>query len=159
MLRDGVHSLAHFGPTVLQNDVIFGLDFNANVTFFDHAVADAAVFDPAGEPGVFGLVKFISDREQGFFQTDTLAEDLSGGGLSAGVQNVVIAELPPVKPALGTQGVDSAFHGKGDLVDAESAHGPARDIVGVYGFGFNINIRNGIGTGRMACGPFEHLGP
>ncbi len=159
MLRDSIHSLAHVGPAVLQNDVIFGLDFNFDVTFFDHAVADAAILYPAGQPGVFGPVKFIFDRQQRSFQTHTLAEGLSGGGLSAGVQNIVVAELPPVKPALGTQLVDTAFHGKGDLVDTESAHGPARDIVGVYGFGFNINIRNVIGTGRMAGGPFEHLGP
>jgi hypothetical protein len=44
LLGDGIDTLAHFGPPVLQNEMVFRLDFNFNLAFFEHAIADTAIF-------------------------------------------------------------------------------------------------------------------
>ena len=47
--------------------MVFRFDFNFDFAFFDHAIADAAIFYPAGQTRGFGGIEFIFDGQQGFF--------------------------------------------------------------------------------------------
>ncbi len=152
-------TLPHLGPAVVNDHFMRPLNRDPNFRRLRHAVANACIFNPAGQASVSGFIKCILNRQQGCFSPGAPFDDLACGGHIPIIKRVVIAELPAIEAGLFAQIVNTTFQPKGGLVDPKAAHGPAGQIVGVNGRTDHIGHREIV----RACGvpgrPLQHLHP
>jgi hypothetical protein len=83
---------------------------------------------------------------------------LPGGEGVADAENVAITHFPTVEAHPLRQHVQAGFDGKRGLVGAESAHGPARRIVGVNRQRFHIDMIHAIRPAGVPGSSLQHLG-
>ena len=107
-----MNALTHFGPAVTQFNAIRGHDLEARIADFLQAVTNAAILDGASQSGILVLVEAILDRLQTLTQADPLTQHMTGGGYTAGGQDVVVAKLPVIKAGLDAEFIHQAFHGE-----------------------------------------------
>jgi len=152
--RNGVHALAHFGPTVTHfHPVVVGSEAHHRRALLVEAVAEAGVLQPEPEPdGLAGLTSRIVERldlvEARFGAAGTLVHDLTRAPHVSRPDHVALADLPPGDADQLGEPVEDTLHRELGLVRAEASERTAHQVVRAHRGGLTAVVSTSIAFQR-----------
>ena len=101
-------------------------------------------------------VDYVFDGQQRFFQRRAFVGDLSVGEHAARLDGIAETNLPWRDANLARQQIQIALHGEAGLRDAKPAESARRNVVGVNGAAFDIDVVNLIGPRGVRASALQH---
>src|SRR4030042_1228897 len=92
---------------------------------------------------------------QGVTETTALDEKFCGMGIS-GLEGILQSEVERIHSDLFSDAIELSFHGKADLRNSMSSHGPSHGLIGINMVAFKEKIFEAIGKHDEITGQGNH---